>query len=101
MQHSSRHNKALFWPEFLRPPFQIDQETSLNDIEELVEIVVLVPVVFALHDSETDDRVVDLAKSLVVPGIGARIDARLNVNALERKGIEPSTSALRTLRSPN
>ena len=50
--------------------FEVDDESTLDHVEELVEVIVLVPVIFALDDAEPDDRVVHLAERLVVPGMG-------------------------------
>jgi hypothetical protein len=43
---------------------------------------VLVPMVLALHDAETDDGIVHLAQRLVVPAVGTRIYQRGDVNQL-------------------
>ena len=59
-------------PEVHRAVFQVDEEPALDDVEELVLVVVLVPVVLAPDDAEPDDRVVDPAEGLVVPRVGAR-----------------------------
>src|SRR5512143_252160 len=53
---------------------QVNQEVTANDVEELVLSVVLVPMVLALDDTETDNGVVDLAESLVVPRDAAGLD---------------------------
>jgi hypothetical protein len=41
--------------------FEIDDEMTVKDKEEFIVVVVLVPVILALHDAEADDRFVDLA----------------------------------------
>ena len=64
-------------------PFEIDQEHTVQDKEELVVLVVLVPVVLALHDPETNDGAVHLAQSLVVPPVLTGADQRGNVNLLQ------------------
>ena len=52
----------------------VDQELSVQDQEELVLVVVLVPVELALDDAEPNDRVVDGRQGLVEPRLGARGD---------------------------
>jgi hypothetical protein len=64
------HNKALLLSELDTSILEINDETTVKDKEELVVIVVFVPVVFALHDAEANDRIVHLTQRLVVPGVG-------------------------------
>ena len=45
------NDKSLLWPQINRAIFKIDDEVPLQDEEELVVVVMFVPVVFALHDS--------------------------------------------------
>jgi len=40
---------------------KIDYETAAEDEEELVVIIVLVPMVFTLHDAEADNGFIHLA----------------------------------------
>ena len=51
--------------------FQINDEMAVETEEELVVVVVLVPVILALQHPQPNDRVVDSAQRLVVPAIGA------------------------------
>lgn len=51
--------------------------------EELVVVLVFVPVIFALHDSEPDDGVVDLGERLVVPLIATVGDEVGDVDDLQ------------------
>ena len=54
--------------------FHLDEEAAADDVEELVLVVVLVPVILALHGAEAHHGLVHLAQGLVVPGVlvGAR-----------------------------
>ena len=61
------HDESLARLQHDSPILEIDQEKSLDDVEELVEIVVLVPVILSLHDTDSHDRVVDPAQRLVEP----------------------------------
>src|SRR5271166_1628311 len=56
------HHEALARRQLDGAALQVDQEPSLQDVEELILIVVLVPVVLALNDAEPDHRVVDPAE---------------------------------------
>src|SRR5262245_15310132 len=64
--------------------FEIDDEVPVKDKEELVIVVVLVPVVFALHHAQTDHGVVHLAQRLVVPLVLYLRDQTRDINAAER-----------------
>ena len=64
--------------------FEIDQELATDDVEELVFLLVLVPMIFAVDHAEAHDRFVDLAQRLVIPAIGARIDEAGDVDHFER-----------------
>src|SRR3954452_9736725 len=74
MDHAPRNHKSLARLEVDRSALEIDDEVSVEHKKELIVLVVLVPVILALHDAETDHGVVDLAERLVVPAIGARAD---------------------------
>ena len=61
MHHALRHREALLRVELHPAAFELDYEFALDDVEELVLLVVLVPVEFALQHAHADHRVVDLA----------------------------------------
>ena len=69
MQHSLRYDESLALAELHRAALQVDQEFSFDDIKELVEIVVLVPVILSLDHTQPHDRVVHLAQCLIVPRV--------------------------------
>jgi hypothetical protein len=48
---------------------EIDEETAFDDVEELVLALMIVPVIASLDDAETNDRIVHVAKRLVVPRV--------------------------------
>src|SRR5215207_6530690 len=58
MHHTLRHDEPLARQQFDYPPWglavgallEVDEEPPLDDVEELVIVVVLMPVIFALHD---------------------------------------------------
>jgi len=79
-----RHNEPL--PRLQRDGaiLEIDKKFAVHDVEEFIEIVVLVPVILALHDSQTHDRIVDLAERPVEPAVLDRIDDLRKVDDLER-----------------
>ena len=51
MQDALGNHKSLLWTEVDRVIFEVDDKVSLQDKEEFVVGVVLVPVVLALHHS--------------------------------------------------
>jgi hypothetical protein len=61
------NDKALLWRQRHRAAFQVDDKLATEDEEKLVIVVVFMPMILSLHDAETHNRVVLLAKSLIVP----------------------------------
>src|SRR5690242_6110439 len=99
MQHTFWDAKPLSRCELDRSALQLDHKTALNHIEELVFVVVLVPVELSLHDAEPHDTVIHSAQCLVVPGVPACIDEFLNVDALERSVPRVHVDGVRFLRA--
>src|SRR5215469_14375966 len=62
---------------------EFDAEQPVQDEEELILLVVLVPVKFALHDAQPHQDITDLDEGLVVPGIAGLVDQRLDVYRLQ------------------
>lgn len=67
MQNSLGDHGALSWTKFHGPAFEINQQLPFDDVEKLIVVIMLVPVIFALHHAETNYGTVHLAKRLVVP----------------------------------
>ena len=67
VDYAARDDEALAGVELDGFVFEVDEELAFDGQEELVIVVVLVPVVFALDDSNADYGVVDLAEGLVEP----------------------------------
>ena len=78
--------------------FEVDQEAALDDEEELVLAVVLVPVELAVQDAEADDAIVHPAERLVVPGFFAGVGEGLHVDELERGELGTEVDRIRGLR---
>src|SRR5436309_98886 len=67
------HNESLLLAKLNTSILQVNDEAALENKEKLVIVLVLVPVIFALHDPETDYRIIHLAQRLVVPAsLGTR-----------------------------
>lgn len=62
---------------------EFDAEQPVQDEEELVLLVVLVPVKLALHDPQAHDNVADLGQRLVVPRLLDLVDQRLHTHRLQ------------------
>ncbi len=71
MNDASRNDKTLLGLKVDRSIFKVDHEVALQDKEKLIILIVLVPMVIALHYPQAHHRVIHFAKRLVVPGIGA------------------------------
>ena len=74
MNDALRDNKALLSRKLDTFILEIDDEPTFQYEEELIVIVVFVPVILALHDAKTNDRIVHLTQRLVVPAVRARRD---------------------------
>jgi len=73
MNDALRDNEALLLGELDASTLEVDDETAFENKEELVVIIVFVPVVLALQDTESNDRIVHLAQRLVVPAVGTSL----------------------------
>ena len=80
MDDPPRHDKTLLRVKFNAPILEVDNEAAVEDKEELVIVVVLMPMILTLQDAKPNDRVVDLAQRLVIPAVGTRFDQRWNVH---------------------
>jgi hypothetical protein len=75
-----RYDVSLLRLKIDRLIFEINDEVTVEDKEELIVIVMLVPVVLPLHHAKPGYGIVHFAKRLVVPTVGAGVDQRRNVN---------------------
>ena len=74
--------EALLLSKFDASALKVDDEAAFKNKEKFVVVIVFVPVIFPLHDAETNDRIVHLAQCLVVPAVGTRGDQRGHVDEL-------------------
>src|SRR5581483_8155433 len=79
-----RNNEALPPRKLHSTIFQIDQQLALDNVEELVIVIVLMPVIFTLYYAKTNHGVVHLAQGLVIPLILGSIRKRLLIDNLQR-----------------
>ena len=91
------NDKSLLWLQINRAIFKIDDEVPLQDKEELVIVVMFVPVVFALHDSQANNGVVHLAERLVIPLLSAGLYQDRNVHQVERRKLDIEVSGVRII----
>ena len=84
MPDAFRNHDTLTGPEINRALFQIDQKAPAHDIEKFIFALVMMPVILALHHAEPHDRLVHLAKRLVVPLVLARGDQLRHIDHLQR-----------------
>jgi hypothetical protein len=61
MDDSLWYDKSLLPVELNAPILEVHDKAAVEDKEELVIVVVLVPVILTLQDAQPNDRVVDLA----------------------------------------
>ena len=80
MDHSLGNDETLSRIELDGAVFKIDEQLALDDVEELVVRIVLVPVILTLDDAKADHGFVYLAERLVVPLEFAGIGKSLRVD---------------------
>jgi hypothetical protein len=83
MPHAVRYHEALLPCELDSSILQVDQEAALDDIEELIFVGVVVPVILALDDAQADNGIVDPAQGLIEP-------ARVHASAIACTSISSS-----------
>lgn len=84
MPYTSWDHESLAGAELNIATLEVDQEAPLDDVEELVFVVVLMPMVFSFQDAKPDHGVVHCTKGLVVPRVTAVVRESLNINEFER-----------------
>jgi hypothetical protein len=67
MHDSLGNDETLPGVEFDGTVFKIDEQMALDYVEEFVVHIMLVPVILTLHNAQANNRIVNLAKRLVVP----------------------------------
>ncbi len=82
------HDKALVGVQFNRALFHFDDKAPLQNKEKLIVVIVLVPVILALHDAEPHNRIIDLAQSLIIPRVIARFYQRGHINEGEGRELD-------------
>ena len=85
MPHTLGNHDALAGREIDRAVLQIDQEPPTDDVEELILALVMMSVIFAVHDAEAHHGFVHLTESLIVPLIGAGRRQSRHIDDLERR----------------
>src|SRR6266516_2139279 len=92
MAHAFGHDEALAWQKINCAIFEIDYETSVQNEKEFINFFVFVPMILALNHGQPHDRIVHLAKRLVVPFVRAGIGEFLHIDQFKRsvKNIEVS-----------
>jgi hypothetical protein len=88
VNHTLGDDKSLPGLQINGPVFQVDDEVPLEYEEEFVVVVVLVPVIFALQDTQSNNRIIHLTQRLVVPAVRARFDKCGNVNQAEGRKLD-------------
>jgi hypothetical protein len=62
---------------------EIDEQTAFDDVEELVLLLMVVPVIASLDDTEANDGIVHVAEGLVVPGVRGGVGCQLLLDYFE------------------
>ena len=97
MAHAFGHNETLAWQKIDGAIFEIDQEMSVENKKEFINLFVFVPVILALDHRHPDDRIVHFAKRLIVPFVLAGISQLLHIDQLKRSVQNVEVSFVRKL----
>src|SRR4029453_2850039 len=100
MAHTFGHDEALLRRKIDDAIFEIDQEMSVENEKEFIDIFGFVPVVFARNHPQPDDRIVYLAKRLVVPLVCAGIGQFLHIDYFQRSAQNVEVILLRKILRP-
>lgn len=84
MDDTFRNGIALVCAERYRFVFQVNEQRTFENEEELVFSIMLVPMKVALENAQPNDAIVHLAKGLVVPFLAASGHEARHVDQLER-----------------
>jgi hypothetical protein len=84
MAHTFENDEALCRRKIDNAILEINQESSIQNKEEFINVLMLVPMIFPLHHRQPDDRIVHLAKRLVVPFVLAGVGKLLHIDQLKR-----------------
>jgi hypothetical protein len=84
MGDALRDHHRLAGPQVEHPVLQVDDKPARDDIKELVFIIVFVPVILTLNDTQADHRVVGLAEGLVEPLVSTVLHNDVGVDQLQR-----------------
>ena len=97
MRDAFGNDKSLLWLQIDRAILEIDDKVPLQDKEELVVVVMFVPMVLALHDPEANNGVVHLAERLVIPWIITGSHQGRNVHQAESWKLDIEVSGVRVI----
>ncbi len=95
MDDAFRNHKALPRLQLDNPIFKVDDEPAIQNEEELVIVVMFVPMILALHYTEPNHGIVDLAKRLVVPAIRSGGHQRGHVDRAQRRKLDVEIGCVR------
>src|SRR5271156_4598642 len=80
MDHSLGNDKSLSWIELYRSVLQVNEQTAVDDVEELIIGIMLVPVILTFEDAKPNHGVIHLAQRLVIPLEFASIGKSLGID---------------------
>src|ERR1700677_67037 len=69
MDHTIGHDKPFMRPESDRAILEVDQKLPIQAEEELIVLLVLMPVILSLHHTKPYHGAIHLAEGLVVPAV--------------------------------
>ena len=73
MAHAFGHDEPLLRRKIDNAIFEINQKMSIENEKELIDVIVFVPMIFALNHRQPNNRIIHFAKRLVIPRVRAGI----------------------------
>jgi hypothetical protein len=83
MYHSFANGYSLLRAQFNGPVLQVDEQPAFQYEKELIVIIMLMPVIFTLDDTDTYDAVIHLRQGLIEPFVLAGSDYFRDIDQFE------------------
>jgi len=89
------YDEALPWSQFDGLTLEINEKVPVENEEEFIIAIVLMPVILSLQYAKPDDGVVHFAKGLVVPPVGARPNQCGNIDYAQGRKLDIEVRCVR------
>jgi len=97
MAHAFGHDEPLLRRKIDNAIFEINQKMSIENEKELIDVIVFVPMIFALNHRQPNNRIIHFAKRLVIPRVRAGIGQFLHIDQFKRSVQNVKVSPVRKI----